>query len=69
MKAQSIAYQKGKSSYFYKTLMDVGAKVGTVLKEVATAGKDNVLSEEEAARCHEMWQGIAEDIAEVITGE
>jgi hypothetical protein len=69
VKAQEVAYAKGKNSYFYKTLVDVGTKVGTILKEVATAGRDNVLSEEEAARCRAMWQDIADELAEVIAGE
>jgi hypothetical protein len=66
--AQEVAYAKGKGSNFYKKLTKVGKRVGTVLAEVAKAGEDNVLSEEEANRCREMWQEIADDVIYVIEG-
>ena len=65
--AQALAYQKGKDSKHYKTIIGLVDDVATVGKTLAEAGKDPEFTSEERAKCHDMWQRISDRLADLIS--
>lgn len=66
---QATAYAKGKDSDKYKLIISVVDDVATIGKTVAEAGQDPEFTEEERTKSREMWQKIADGIADLLTAK